>query len=837
MTSDIVPKGTGFSPYHLKALFFLLLTDEEYRDKYFSILKPEHFKSDKYLYILARAYWLMYERFGIFPDPSTLSEELFSQRGTNIELFSTPISNETLELLGTYFIGLMEIDPPSPQYISAITLKVIKLSAIHNILGQNKAALMDGTIDVDSIAQDIFEISSISEKRSLGINALRNLDKRTEERLTLDPLARVIPIQIPGITEHIEDGGVPRGTLSFFLAPTGVGKCLDPNTKVMLYSGKTKCAGDVAVGDELKGPDSLPRRVLSTTIGIGPMYRISPTKGQSFVCNDVHVLTLVATDTGIVVDIPLDEYLAKSKTFKHRHKLFIPDKVDFPWRPWPDVDPYFLGAWYGDGTKNLSNSAVSITTMDKAIVDSCKEVANTFALRVTRVKDQRGSKAARYDIVGSVGIPNCLAKTIRRMVGDASSIPDEIKYGSEQVRLEFLAGIIDTDGYLAHNSYDIVQKRRQYAEDIVFIARSLGFAAYVVPCQKASQNGTVGTYYRLCINGDTNKIPVRIKYKKASPRKQKKNVRRNGLSVVSLGIGEYAGFTLDGDGRFLLGDFTVTHNTTGLITVSKTAMLASKKVLYISAELSNYEIMKRFDSAMSGIIKREVRMRASEVREKLMSSERYKRALANLVSIEVPMGSTTVKDVEILIKELHKEDFVPDFLVVDYADNLAPLKYIPNATRLEIYSIYRDLRALGQNFDLAAFTASQTNDMGTAAAEDEKQHMSVRHSNEARAKTHIADLIIGLARTVAERQNNEARAVLLKNRFGGNEGTVVKIFPDFDRSLMWTASAIPLSYASQEEARAANYGAPDSEEGAEQAVLLDQIVAGIDDAEQNPPEI
>lgn len=500
MTSEIVPKGSGFSPYHLKALFFLLLTDEEYRDKYFSILKPEHFKSDKYLHILARAYWLMYERFGIFPDPGTLSEELFSQRGTNIELFNTPVSNETLELLGTYFIGLMEIDPPSPQYISAITLKVIKLSAIHNILGQNKAALMDGTVDVDSIAQDIFEVSSISEKRSLGVNALKNLDKRTEERLTLDPLARVIPIQIPGITEHIEDGGVPRGTLSFFLAPTGTGK------------------------------------------------------------------------------------------------------------------------------------------------------------------------------------------------------------------------------------------------------------------------------------------------------------------------------------------------TTGLITVSKTAMLANKKVLYVSAELSNYEIMKRFDSAMSGIAKREVRMRAAEVREKLMSSERYKRALANLVSIEVPMGSTTVKDLDIVIKELHKEDFVPDFLVVDYADNLAPLKYIPNATRLEIYSIYRDLRALGQTFDLAAFTASQTNDMGTAAAEDEKQHMSVRHSNEARAKTHIADLIIGLARTVAERQNNEARAVLLKNRFGGNEGAVVKIFPDFDRSLMWTASATPLMYASQEEARAANYGVPDSEEGAAQASLLDSIVAGIADAEQNPPE-
>jgi hypothetical protein len=35
-----------------------------------------------------------------------------------------------------------------------------------------------------------------------------------------------------------------------------------------------------------------------------------------------------------------------------------------------------------------------------------------------------------------------------------------------------------------------------------------------------------------------------------------------GFSATSVGEGDYYGFTLDGDGRFLLGDFTVTHNST-----------------------------------------------------------------------------------------------------------------------------------------------------------------------------------------------------------------------------------------------------------------------------------
>lgn len=826
------PKGTAFSPYHLKSILYLLFVDDEYRDKFFPILKPDYFRSDKLLYTLAKAYWLMYERFGIFPNPTTFGEELFTHNGQNIDLFPSPPPPETLELLGTYLINLMEMEEPAVAYISSITLKVIKLAAIHNVLGQNKSALMDGTIDVDELAQEVLNASAINEKKDLGVNAFQNLERRTQERLALDPLSSVIPLNIPGISEHLEDRGVPRGTLSFFLAPTGTGKCLSPLTPVMLYTGKLKAAKDIATGDFLMGPDSLPRRVLSTTTGAGPMYHIIPTKGESFECNDVHILTLVATDTNEIIDISLREYLTKSKTFRHRYKLFTPERVEFPWRQYPNIDPYFLGAWFGDGTKNLSASAPSITTMDKVIIDSCKSVANTFALRVNRVEDKRGSKAARYDIVGFVGKTNLLTKELRSLVGDASCIPDAIKYGSFEVRLEFLAGIIDTDGSLMHNSYDVIQKRKQYADDIAFIARSLGLAAYVTPCQKASQNGTVGTYYRLCINGDTAQIPVRIKYKKAATRKQKKNVRRNGFTVEYLGVDKYAGFTLNGDGRFLLGDFKVTHNTTALLTITKTAVLAVKKVLYISAELSQYEIFKRFDSAMSGIPKKEIRIRASEVQAKLMSSARYQKALQNLVVIEVPMGSTTVKDIEMIIKELAKKDFIPDLLVVDYADNLAPLKYSPNAPRIEIYSIYRDLRALAQTYNLAAFTASQTNDMGTAAAEDEKQHMSVRHSNEARAKTHIADLIIGLARTADERANAEARAVLLKNRFGGNESTVVKIYPNFDLSLMWTdkkGEVYPLTPA---EARATNYGAPDNPEAAIVADIFDRMTSEINEAEQ-----
>ena len=53
--------------------------------------------------------------------------------------------------------------------------------------------------------------------------------------------------------------------------------------------------------------------------------------------------------------------------------------------------------------------------------------------------------------------------------------------------------------------------------------------------------------------------------KQARPRKQVKNHLCTGFNINYLDKGDYYGFTLDGNGRFLLGDFTITHNTHTLI--------------------------------------------------------------------------------------------------------------------------------------------------------------------------------------------------------------------------------------------------------------------------------
>ena len=73
---------------------------------------------------------------------------------------------------------------------------------------------------------------------------------------------------------------------------TGGGKCLGKDTPVLMFDGSIKAVQDIIVGDKLMGDDSTCRNVLSICQGTEQMYRITPTKGESFTCNESHILSL-----------------------------------------------------------------------------------------------------------------------------------------------------------------------------------------------------------------------------------------------------------------------------------------------------------------------------------------------------------------------------------------------------------------------------------------------------------------------------------------------------------------------------------------------------------------
>lgn len=355
---------------------------------------------------------------------------------------------------------------------------------------------------------------------------------------------------------------------TLIVSPTGTGKCLAPNTPVLMYDGAIRAAKDVKRGDQLMGPDSRPRNVLSTVAGRDQMYRVIPTKGEPFDVNQPHILSLKMTNgstnscgrqfpSGAVINMSVVDYIRQNKTFKHCAKAWRCG-VLFPYRH-ISIDPYFLGLWLGDG----ASAGLGITNIDPEVISFLEWYAESLNLHV-QVTSQV-NKTPRYYITH--GIPkktNPIMKALRHYgLINNKHVPLDYKANSRDVRLQILAGLVDSDGSASCGGYDLIFKRKVLAEDVAYLARSLGFAAYVSPCKKTcANNGKTGSYFRISLSGQLSEVPVRVRRKKLEPRRQIKNVLMTGLRVEATGEGDYYGWQLDGDGLFLLGDFTVTHNTT-----------------------------------------------------------------------------------------------------------------------------------------------------------------------------------------------------------------------------------------------------------------------------------
>jgi len=349
-------------------------------------------------------------------------------------------------------------------------------------------------------------------------------------------------------------------------SPTGGGKCLGFGTPILMYDGTVSEVQDVETGDYLMGPDSQPRVVLGVSRGFGPMYGILPHhRGDYITVNADHILSLKMTKgskrscgltDGSVVDISVTDYLAQTKTFRHCAKWHHVG-VDFPTQVVP-LDPYFLGVWLGDGASNNQE----VTNVDSEVVKWLRSFAAAYGLRL--VAKTFGGRTPTYALSAARWRYNPVREAMKQLgLFGNKHVPLCYKANNRSVRLAVLAGVIDTDGSLTHsNGYDCVFKSLALADDVAYLARSLGLAVSQRICSKTcTNNGVSKNYWRLHITGDNDEIPVRIPRKQASPRRQKKDHQVSGFTIEALGDDDYYGFELSGDGRFLLGDFSVTHNT------------------------------------------------------------------------------------------------------------------------------------------------------------------------------------------------------------------------------------------------------------------------------------
>lgn len=352
----------------------------------------------------------------------------------------------------------------------------------------------------------------------------------------------------------------------------GLGKCHGKGTKILMADGTIKNVEDIKVGERLMGDDGTPRNVLSLAHGQEQMYKITLRNGDSFTCNESHILSLQVSAGnrykqyrgGDIVNISIKDYLQLPEWVKEKVLKAYKKPIDnFGWNNHGfDIEPYMYGLWLGDG--NSRHFSFTINNNDTEVIQYIKNYAVKHNLEI-REANENGDCTTYHLHKGTANsLPYKELNLVHVSAHNGKHVFPTYKYADRITRLQVLAGLLDTDGHLVDNVYEITTKFEELKEDILFIARSLGFSVSWSPKIVNKK-----TYYRIFISGDTDTIPVLLPRKKATLRKQKKNPLLYSFTVEPLGMGDYYGFTLDGNHLYLLGDFTVTHNTIQTIATIK----------------------------------------------------------------------------------------------------------------------------------------------------------------------------------------------------------------------------------------------------------------------------
>ena len=425
-------------------------------------------------------------------------------------------------------------------------LDTIKQATAYQISGSLKKEIKD-IEDVLKYLEDQDKVIHLGNRRYQLVQDVEWTTDKTDMSVPVD-------FQVPYFHDY---NYFDWGNMVIIGGASGVGKCFGKGTKILMYDGSYKNVENIKIKDQIMGIDSKSRNVLQLSNGVDNLYKIIPNKGKSCIVNSRHMLSLKRTKDQKVVNISLNDYLKKGNDFKAKFKLYK-KSINFKQQK-VSLEPYFLGLWLGNGDSRDSR----ITNIDNVIKNYIKNYAKKLKLNFKVYK--YGEKCPAFKISNDIGKGkkfsiNGELKNLNLFQN--KHIPNIYKYNTKEIRLQLLAGLLDADGYLHNGNFEIISKSKQLADDIRYLAGSLGFqVTESIKKVKLKTWNKYRKYYRLNIIGDCSIIPTKTKRKKAQKRKIKKDPLVSGFKIRKLKKGIYYGFELDGDNLHMIEDFVVHHNT------------------------------------------------------------------------------------------------------------------------------------------------------------------------------------------------------------------------------------------------------------------------------------
>jgi hypothetical protein len=432
--------------------------------------------------------------------------------------------------------------------------------------------------------------------KNIDMNMLRRILPHLRELNSLvgmDSLKESVFFQIIYYLQGFNKNQNEEYLHTIIMGSPGCGKCLAINTPVLMYDGTIKMVQNVVVNDVLMGDDSCPRNVLNTCKGYEKLYVVNQAYGESYRVNGEHILSLklsqgwrVITENehtfkvrwcdargkhtktisrkkvfnpniniGDIIEISVKDYLSRDQEWRSCFKGF---KVSVEFEHITiNLDPYFVGFWIGD----CNNENIKLKTNKDINIYFLHYIRNMRSYVRYNINDllynkdinenrefQLFTQLRNYNLINNKCIPNCY------------------KANSKEIRISLLMGILDSTIHVhtsEPNTIEIAIRWKELAEDIVFMCRSLGFISEMkIMTVEALRKNCIKheNYYTVRITRNFEDIPLKQMFRKISE-ENFSSIEYN-IDVREDGEGEYYGFELDKNGRFLLGDFTVTHNTT-----------------------------------------------------------------------------------------------------------------------------------------------------------------------------------------------------------------------------------------------------------------------------------
>ena len=382
--------------------------------------------------------------------------------------------------------------------------------------------------------------------------------------------------RVERFVKQVEAGESPRLLL---MMPPRSGKLLADDTLVPTPHGWRK-HGELQTGDLVFHPSGLAIKVTGVSEKNVADVKVTFSDGSTFLCHENHEWALYNRMRGEWQTIETKHFLKPTRFGKKKqissvgrkvYQLPVVKALNYTGTEF-SIHPYVLGAWLGDGS--AGKPCITGAATDRAIIDKIE----SLGYKISAVCEHTTTKVLTTyfsgDNIEDVGLtikrqgkrPGRMSQELETLgVFRKKRIPSAYQRLSTPLRLELLAGLVDTDGSTDKSSrITFTTVSIGLAEDVLELCEGLGFRPYMQEIQpELSSSGIQGK--RVCyVIGfqPTCPIPVALERKRVT---RIATQRRVGLVSVERVDASKQGHCIQvdsPDGLYVVGkNMVTTHNS------------------------------------------------------------------------------------------------------------------------------------------------------------------------------------------------------------------------------------------------------------------------------------